>query len=447
MLQGGETVRWSGGSIGIVAQMESQHLEIPRKYPQQLRKIRVKNNGNLVTRLKPFLTLLLLYSFTTSDYTTEDGAKSGLRTITNVGPVMATAIIIEDTKEDSSKRGSAFSSLKPAFRRMTSGTKLRGGYQVEVVESQSQIQNMTLSDILKKAGQSGIGAGVSGGIAGIVQVLTLMWLRTLMNYQCRYGTSFKQALTLLYQEGGIPRFYRGLSFALIQAPLARFVSTAANDGVETLLANLQYTKLWGPGLSTIVASVVVGFWRIVLMPIDTCKTVLQVDSVEGFRGLMRKVRAGKISALYQGAGANALSAIAAHYPWFYTFRTLSKSSFLRTFVRSNHLRNAIVGFVSSVISDTFANAIRVVKTTKQALASKHVVSYGEVIAMILAADGWKGLFGRGLRTRILGNAAQSVLFTVIWRGLADRNLGTEDGLKADHVDTYDDEDMPLHEEM
>ena len=116
-------------------------------------------------------------------------------------------------------------------------------------------------------------------------------------------------------------------------------------------------------------------------------------------------------------------------------------------MRSNHLRNAIVGFVSSVISDTFANAIRVVKTTKQALASKHVVSYGEVIAMILAADGWKGLFGRGLRTRILGNAAQSVLFTVIWRGLADRNLGTEDGLKADHVDTYDDEDMPLHEEM
>lgn len=32
----------------------------------------------------------------------------------------------------------------------------------------------------------------------------------------------------------------------------------------------------------------------------------------------------------------------------------------------------------------------------------------------------QGLFGRGLRTRILGNAVQSVLFTVIWRGLAER---------------------------
>jgi len=58
-------------------------------------------------------------------------------------------------------------------------------------------------------------------------------------------------------------------------------------------------------------------------------------------------------------------------------------------VGANLLRNAITGFVSSVVSDTFANAIRVVKTTKQAIASKQTVSYGEVIAMILAADGWK----------------------------------------------------------
>jgi hypothetical protein len=32
----------------------------------------------------------------------------------------------------------------------------------------------------------------------------------------------------------------------------------------------------------------------------------------------------------------------------------------------------------------------------------------------------QGLFGRGLQTRILGNAVQSVLFTIIWRGLAER---------------------------
>jgi hypothetical protein len=118
-------------------------------------------------------------------------------------------------------------------------------------------------------------------------------------------------------DGGIPRFYRGLSFALVQAPLARFVSTAANDGVEVFMANGQPTQsCWGPGRTTVVAGFVVGLWRMLLVPIDTCKTVLQVDSVEGFRYLMRRVKAGKIGVLsYQRAIANALSAFVGHYPW------------------------------------------------------------------------------------------------------------------------------------
>lgn len=66
------------------------------------------------------------------------------------------------------------------------------------------------------------------------------------------------------------------------------------------------------------------------------------------------------------------------------------------------------------------NVFRVIKTTKQALGSKRDISYSETVRMVLAADGWKGLFGRGLRTRILANALQSIVFTIIWRGLADR---------------------------
>ena len=68
---------------------------------------------------------------------------------------------------------------------------------------------------------------------------------------------------------------------------------------------------------------------------------------------------------------------------------LSHNPFLQKIISSNHLRNAFIGFASSVVSDTFANSIRVVKTAKQAIASKQAVSYGEVIAMILAVDGFK----------------------------------------------------------
>jgi len=141
------------------------------------------------------------------------------------------------------------------------------------------------------------------------------YCRTAINYQYRYGASFWRALTTLNNDGGIPRFYRGLSFALVQAPLSRFVSTAANDGVEVFLGSLEATRNWGPGRTTVVAGFIVGLWRMMLMPIDTCKTVLQVDSVEGFRNLMRRVKAGKIGVLYQGAFANALSAFVGHYPW------------------------------------------------------------------------------------------------------------------------------------
>ena len=91
-----------------------------------------------------------------------------------------------------------------------------------------------------------------------------------------------------------------------------------------------------------------------------------------------------------------MSAIFAHYPWFYTYRILSKSKVIESLFGNNLLRNASIGFCSSVVSDTVANAIRVVKTTKQAIASKHTVGYGEVVAMILAADGWKVSFYRFL---------------------------------------------------
>jgi hypothetical protein len=174
---------------------------------------------------------------------------------------------------------------------------------------------MSLNQILIKAGKRGLGGGIPGAIAGVVQVLALMWVRTIINYQSRYGSTFFKAVGILYRDGGLGRFYRGVSFALFQAPVARFVSTAANDGVESLLASFELTKNWGPGKTTVVASIVVGFWRMMLMPVDTCKTVLQVDSVEGFRHLMRRVKAGKIGVLYQGAIANAISSIMGHYPW------------------------------------------------------------------------------------------------------------------------------------
>jgi len=280
--------------------------------------------------------------------------------------------------------------------------------------------------IFQKACSKAIGGGIPGAVAGVIQVLSLMWLRTVINYQYRYGSSFIQAITTLYGMGGIPRLYSGLKFALIQAPLSRFISTAANEGVSVLLSNLQ----WGPGREVVVAACFVGFFRMMLMPIDTCKTVMQIEGQHGLSLLLGKVRRnGRIDLLYSGAVANAVSAWIGHYPWFYTYNLLSKNEALLRLIKWNTGRNALVGFVSSIVSDTVANFMRVIKTTKQSLGatssnskgnSASGASYGETIALILAVDGWRGLFGRGLKTRILGNALQSILFTVVWRGLSER---------------------------
>lgn len=145
-------------------------------------------------------------------------------------------------------------------------------------------------DIFRNALKKAIGGGVPGAIAGVAQVLCLMWLRTVINYQYRYGSTFYQALSHLYGSGGIPRLYSGLGFALVQAPLSRFVSTAANDGVHNLIQNLEWTKDWGPGREVVVAALVVGFFRMLLMPIDTSKTVMQIEGEKGFVRLISQVK-------------------------------------------------------------------------------------------------------------------------------------------------------------
>jgi len=61
-----------------------------------------------------------------------------------------------------------------------------------------------------------------------LQVLSLMWMRTTMNYQFKHGGHFLDTVTLLYKEGGLSRFYRGVVPALMIGPISRFGDTAAN---------------------------------------------------------------------------------------------------------------------------------------------------------------------------------------------------------------------------
>lgn len=271
-----------------------------------------------------------------------------------------------------------------------------------------------LSEILRNAGWKALGGGVPGMAAMGVQVLSLMWLRTTVNYQYRYGTGTLTALKTLYKEGGIVRFYRGLGPALIQAPMSRFGDTASNAGTLALLDSYETTKTLPVGVKTLCASSVAGAFRILLMPVDAAKTIMQVEGKHGFSALVAKVRTSGVPVLFHGALAASAATFVGHYPWFFTYNYLNAA--LPRYdddLAKKLLRSAFIGFCSSFVSDCSSNSIRVIKTTKQ--TSKEAITYPQVVKTIIEKEGLVGLFGRGLKTKILANGLQGIMFTVLWR--------------------------------
>jgi hypothetical protein len=274
-----------------------------------------------------------------------------------------------------------------------------------------------LSEILANSGKRALGGGLPGAAAMAVQVVTLMPLRTTMNRQYRYGTGTTEAMKTLYSQGGIFRFYRGLGPALIQAPLSRFGDTAANAGVLALLDSYQVTSELPVFLKTMCASTAAALWRINLMPVDAAKTILQVEGKEGWKLLGAKVNANGFRVLYHGAIAASTATFVGHFPWFFTYNFLNEKLPEATSRYGKMVRNASMGFMASVVSDTCSNSIRVVKTTKQ--TSTVALSYPDAVRSVIKADGLIGLFGRGLRTRILTNGLQGMLFSVLWKAFED----------------------------
>lgn len=128
--------------------------------------------------------------------------------------------------------------------------------------------------ILSKAARRAGEGGLAGAAAMAINVCSLMWIRTTINYQYRYGTSTTVAFKTLYGQGGIPRFYRGLVPALLQGPLSRFGDTAANTGMLAMLDAFESTRELHVSVKTIAASVSAGLFRILLMPVDTFKTTM-----------------------------------------------------------------------------------------------------------------------------------------------------------------------------
>lgn len=308
-----------------------------------------------------------------------------------------------------------------------------GDSSLESTELLADASVVDWNAIFKKASKRALGGGKAGASAAVIQVLSLMWLRTSMNRQYRYGGNLSSSLKELWKEGGLPRLYQGLPFALVQGPLTRFGDTAANVGILALLESIPETQSLPLPVKTGMGSISAGLWRIFLMPIDSSKTAMQVEGENGLKELVALVQKEGPAPLYNGALAQAAATAAGHFPWFLTYNYVD--DLLPTVTASEDLllslaRSAFLGLCASSVSDVTSNSLRVIKTTKQTARlgntgeeatadgtkeSGEELSYGEVVKLIIENDGLVGLFGRGLQTRLLTNAIQGALFSVLFK--------------------------------
>jgi len=270
---------------------------------------------------------------------------------------------------------------------------------------------------LKQVGYRALGGGLSGAGAMVLQVTTLMWMRTIMNYQYRYGTNFQTAAKTLYADGGIRRFYMGYTPALIQGPFSRFGDTFANAGVLALFESSESLKNTYTPVKTIFASGMAASMRVMLTPVDTVKTMMQVEGSKGMDKLRAKYRAGGIPVFYHGALATSAASFLGHYPWFTTSNCLQASVPVPDGRAKKLMRNAGIGFCATLVSDTTSNSLRVVKTYRQTNAA---LPYAECVKEIVAQDGYMGLFGRGLKTRLAANGVQGAMFSVCYKLIEEK---------------------------
>jgi len=272
---------------------------------------------------------------------------------------------------------------------------------------------MNYPEIFEKS----IKSGISGASAMTIQVSSLMWLRTTMNYQYKFGGQMIPTIKNLYKEGGILRFYKGYVPALMVGPISRFGDTFTNELALNIFKDINLPL----SLQTGCASIMAGGWRILTLPIDAWKTSLQVHGNKGVDILKVKVQKEGIKGLYNGAIASSTATMIGHFPWFTTYNYMNlyipRVKYSEEPLKALG-RNALIGFCASFVSDTVSNSMRVIKTYKQTHPDN--IGYRKVVEEVLEKDGINGLLFRGLKTKIFTNGLQGIIFSVFYKFISEK---------------------------
>jgi len=269
-------------------------------------------------------------------------------------------------------------------------------------------------------------------------VVLLMWLRTTLFVQYARGLPFRQALRHIYNDGGrgwrgLARFYAGLPYGLMLAPVSRFGDTACNAGTLSLFETSEKNREAPMVVKTAAAGAAAGAFRAFITPLDTVKTIIQVEGRERGMALLRgKAQTdGWRRALFAGAAGAGTAHTVSFVPWFSVHNTLQAiiPKVDPHGVRDGSMllyaaRSMCIGFVASAVSDTASNSLHVLKTLIQVSPTR--LTYAQATRQALAAGGlMRGLLLRGLPTRITASAVNGALFTLLWNYGEDVRAASE----------------------
>ena len=163
--------------------------------------------------------------------------------------------------------------------------------------------------------------------------------------------------------------------------MSRFGDTFCNAGAQAVFASSPSLADAPLLAQTAVAAAGSGVFRALIMPLDTVKTIRQVDGPRGREVLRAKMAAlGARRTLWAGAAGAAGAHAASFFPWFAVHNALQArvpraaraDDGTATGFALYAARAAGIGLAASSVSDTASNALHVLKA--RALCMLHAAT-------------------------------------------------------------------------
>ena len=157
-------------------------------------------------------------------------------------------------------------------------------------------------------------------------------------------------------------------------------------------------------LRTLLASALAALWRVLILPLDTAKTMMAVGGPGSLGSLQLRIQDDGFVTLWSGAIWVAIAAIGGHFPWFVTFNYLDEKIPEMRSRCSKNLRRALIGFCSAVVATLCTNPFHNYKVQSQ-FAGTRAFGSSSITA--------------GFQLRIFTALLSSIMFTVMWQEIQE----------------------------